>query len=151
MRIESTEKYPIYIVTEDSFGTAYCIKANKCSDILDDMHSNREQVPRDNAKVFFAAYDGEPINPNKYTDFKSCVEYISRFMTFVPATHDSEYIWEVVGDGMFENSVFASCSTEEKAKEAVEFLKESLGITSIKILPRVLDKIVTKSGIMYFR
>lgn len=53
MRIESTEKYPIYIVTEDSFGTAYCIKANKCSDILDDMHSNREQVPRDNAKVFF--------------------------------------------------------------------------------------------------
>ena len=148
MRIESTEKYPIYIVTEDSFGTAYCIKANKCSDILDDMHSNREQVPRDNAKVFFAAYDGEPINPNKYTDFKSC---ISRFMTFVPATHDSEYIWEVVGDGMFENSVFARCSTEEKAKEAVEFLKESLGITSIKILPRVLDKIVTKSGIMYFR
>ena len=126
MRIESTEKYPIYIVTEDSFGTAYCIKANKCSDILDDMHSNREQVPRDNAKVFFAAYDGEPINPNKYTDFKSCVE--------------------VVGGGMFENSVFARCSTEEKAKEAVEFLKESLGITSIKILPRVLDKIVTKSG-----
>lgn len=31
MRIESTEKYPIYIVTEDSFGTAYCIKANKCT------------------------------------------------------------------------------------------------------------------------
>lgn len=146
MRIESTEKYPIYIVTEDSFGTAYCIKANKCSDILDDMHSNREQVPKDNAKVFFAAYDGEPINPNKYTDFKSCVEYISRFMTFVPTTHDSEYIWEVVGDGMFESSVFARCSTEEKANEAVEFLKESLGITSIKILPRVLDKIVTKSG-----
>lgn len=146
MRIESTEKYPIYIVTEDSFGTAYCIKANKCSDILDDMHSNREQVPKNNAKVFFAAYDGEPINPNKYTDFKSCVEYISRFMTFVPTTHDSEYIWEVVGDGMFESSVFARCSTEEKANEAVEFLKESLGITSIKILPRVLDKIVTKSG-----
>lgn len=97
MRIESTEKYPIYIVTEDSFGTVYCIKANKCRDILDDMHSNREQVPRDNAKVFFAAYDGEPINPNKYTDFKSCVEYISRSTTFVPPTHDSEYIWEVVG------------------------------------------------------
>lgn len=52
MRIESTEKYPIYIITEDSFGTAYCIKANKYSDILDDMYSNREQVPRDNAKVF---------------------------------------------------------------------------------------------------
>ena len=115
------------------------------------MHGNHEHVPRDNAKVFFAAYDGEPINPNKYTDFKSCVEYISRFMTFVPPTHDSEYIWEVVGDGMFENSVFARCSTEGKAKEAVEFLKESLEITSIKILPRVLDKIVTKSGIMYFR
>ena len=146
MRIESVEKYPIYIVTEDSFGTAYCIEAIKCSDILDDMHSNREHVPRDNAKVFFAAYDGEPINPNKYTDFKSCVEYISRSMTFVPPTHDSEYIWEVVGDRMF-----ARCSTEEKAKEAVEFLKESLGITSIKILPRVLDKIVTKDEIMYFR
>ena len=151
MRIESVEKYPIYIVTEDSFGTAYCIEAIKCSDILDDMHSNREHVPRDNAKVVFAVYDGELINSIIFTDFKSCVEYISRSMTFVPPTHDSEYIWEVVGDRMFENSVFARCSTEEKAKEAVEFLKESLGITSIKILPRVLDKIVTKDEIMYFR
>ena len=148
MRIESAEKWLVYIVTEDSFGTAYCIKTNRCNDIFNDMHGKRECVPKDGAKVFFAAWNGEPINPSEYTDFKSCMEYISHSMSFSSPVDNPECVWEVVGDGMFENSVFTRCSTEGKAKEAVKFLKESLGITSVKILPRTLDKIVTKGEVV---
>lgn len=57
MRIESAEKWLVYIVTEDSFGTAYCIKTNECNDIFNDMYGNRDYVPKDGAKVFFCGLE----------------------------------------------------------------------------------------------
>lgn len=71
-----TIKEKIYIVTENIKGELFCIKANNYNDIVNIYNGNKKGVPNDNAKVYFAAYNGIPINPYLYTDFISCMQYI---------------------------------------------------------------------------
>lgn len=59
------------IVTENADGEIYTITAKYIQDILDDWKGECNFVPANDARVFFAAYNGKPLNPFDYTDFES--------------------------------------------------------------------------------
>ena len=47
--------------------------------IINDLYGNRSYVPANDARVYFASYDGVPINPYFYTDFESVLKYIKNY------------------------------------------------------------------------
>lgn len=59
------------IVTENADGSLYLLTAEYINDILIDWSGDCNYVPANDARVFFAAWNGEPINPHSYKDFES--------------------------------------------------------------------------------
>lgn len=59
------------IVTENTDGEIYMITAEYIQDILDDWNGDCDFVPSNDARVFFAAWNGKPMNPYDYSDFES--------------------------------------------------------------------------------
>ena len=49
------------IVTENIDGEMYIIQSKYIQDILDDWKGNCEFVPANDARVFFASWNGQPI------------------------------------------------------------------------------------------
>ena len=66
----------INILTQNADGELYLLEADNYNFIVNDYHGDCEYVPANDAKVYFASYDGEPINPYMYTDFLSLMQYI---------------------------------------------------------------------------
>lgn len=66
----------VVIVAEYAFETVSAIHSMFLQCILDDWYGKREFVPEDDARVFFAAYNGKPISPYEYHDFKSLMMYL---------------------------------------------------------------------------
>lgn len=66
------------IVTEDATGDKYLLKAEYIQDILDDWNGKCESVPSNDARVFFASWNGKPISPYEYTDFESLIHYLRK-------------------------------------------------------------------------
>lgn len=66
------------IVTENANGDPYLIQAKYLQDIVDDWNGECNFVPSNDAKVFFAMYNGCPINPYDYTDFESLLNILTR-------------------------------------------------------------------------
>lgn len=64
------------IVTENADGEIYLIRSMYIQDILDDWEGDCQFVPANDAKVYFASWNGKPINPFEYTDFESLVWYL---------------------------------------------------------------------------
>ena len=64
------------IVTENIDGEMYIIQSKYIQDILDDWKGNCEFVPANDARVFFASWNGKPISPYEYTDFESLMQYL---------------------------------------------------------------------------
>ena len=64
------------IVTENADGDIYAISAQYIHDILDDWNGCCDFVPANDAKVYFAAWNGEPISPYEYHDFESLIMYL---------------------------------------------------------------------------
>ena len=64
------------IVPENADGRMYILRAKYIQDILDDWNGDCEFVPSNDARVFFAAWNGKPINPYAYTDFESLLELL---------------------------------------------------------------------------
>lgn len=64
------------IVTENADGLVYSISAEKLQDILDDWNGNCNFVPANDARVFFATWNGSPISPFEYTDFESLLRLL---------------------------------------------------------------------------
>jgi hypothetical protein len=64
------------IVTENADGRMYILRAKYIQDILDDWNGDCEFVPSNDARVFFAAWNGKPINPYAYTDFESLLKLL---------------------------------------------------------------------------
>ena len=64
------------IVTENVDGEIYLIESKYIQDIVDDWMGDCNFVPSNDAKVFFASWNNEPINPYKYTDFESLIKYL---------------------------------------------------------------------------
>lgn len=64
------------IVTENADGEMYMIKSKYIQDILDDWRGGCNFVPSNDARVFFASWNGKPISPYEYTDFESLIQYL---------------------------------------------------------------------------
>ena len=64
------------IITENANGDIYIIKSKYIQDILDDWNGNCNFVPTNDARVFFASWNGEPISPYEYKDFESLIKYL---------------------------------------------------------------------------
>ena len=68
------------IVTENIDGEMYIIQSKYIQDILDDWKGNCEFVPANDARVFFASWNGQPISPYEYKDFESLIQYLIELM-----------------------------------------------------------------------
>lgn len=66
------------IVTENTDGKIYMITAEYIQDILDDWNGDCNFVPTNDARVFFAAWNGEPLNPHEYTNFESLLHLLQK-------------------------------------------------------------------------
>lgn len=64
------------IITENADGEIYLIKAKNIREILTDWNGDCNFVPSNDARVFFACWNGEPINPYGYTNFESLIQYL---------------------------------------------------------------------------
>ncbi len=75
-KYESKKDTPLYlcpagdtfIVTEDIDGKTIVITGDY-ADILADYHGDEEFTTYDDARVFFAAYNGVPVSPYQYSTF----------------------------------------------------------------------------------
>lgn len=66
----------IVIFTENVIGEIYLLKAKSIQDIFNDWNGDCEFVPSNDAKVYFASLNGNPIDSYKYTDFGTLMEYL---------------------------------------------------------------------------
>lgn len=66
----------IHILTENADGNLYILEADDYNELVNDWMGDCNCVPTNDAKVFFASYCGQPINPYVYTDFLSVMKYI---------------------------------------------------------------------------
>lgn len=64
------------IVTENADGEIYMITAKYIQDILDDWNGDCNFVSANDARVFFAAWNGRPVNPHCYSDFESLLKLL---------------------------------------------------------------------------
>lgn len=64
------------IITENTDGEIYIINSECIQSILDDWKGSCDFVPANDARVFFAAWNGKPLNPHDYTDFESLLELL---------------------------------------------------------------------------
>ena len=70
----------ICILTENVDGSLYMLEADDCNELVNDWSGDCNYVPANDATVFFASYNGKPINPYAYTDFVSLVRYMREKM-----------------------------------------------------------------------
>ncbi len=66
------------IVTENVDGELYIIKSKYINDIVDDWKGDCNFVPANDARVFFAAWNGRVINPYDYKDFESLLKLLMK-------------------------------------------------------------------------
>ena len=64
------------ILTEVTEERPYLIKAGCALDILDDGKGDCKTVPKNEAKVYFASFDGRRVDPWEYKDFGSLMAYL---------------------------------------------------------------------------
>lgn len=69
----------INILTEKD-GALYMLKANSINEIANAFSIDSSSLPANDARVFFATFCGDPINPYAYTDFYSCVQHIAELI-----------------------------------------------------------------------
>ena len=67
-------KSKIFILTENADGELYSIETDEYNDIVNDWYGDCKFIPSNDARVFFATYDGVPVNPYLYNDFISLVD-----------------------------------------------------------------------------
>lgn len=65
----------LFLVTENAAGLLYTINA-AADELIDDWNGPCEYVPANDARVFFASVDNDPVNPYLYTDFESLVQLL---------------------------------------------------------------------------
>lgn len=69
-------KSRIFILTENAEGELYSIETDEYNDIVNDWYGDCNFVPANDAKVYFASYNGLPVSPYLYNDFISLVDYL---------------------------------------------------------------------------
>ena len=72
------------IITENADGELYVIKTKYIMDLVNDWNDKCYVVPANDARVFFASWNGKPINPYEYTNFESLMVYLYELTIFNP-------------------------------------------------------------------
>ena len=85
MKTKSFQK-GLAIVTEDVEGKAYLIQAQDVQDIINDWNLECIYVPQNDARVFFASWNGIPVSPYEYTDFESLLIYLKNLIQKIEDT-----------------------------------------------------------------
>lgn len=70
--------HDIMIVTENADGDMYVMTAKNIQDILNDWNGDCMFVPANDAPVYFAVWDGKPVNPYDYADFEDLIWFMTR-------------------------------------------------------------------------
>lgn len=65
----------VYAITSNVDGVLYVIN-DTSENLIRDWDGDCSIVPSNDAKVFFAAIDGDPVNPYLYTDFESFIQIL---------------------------------------------------------------------------
>lgn len=68
----------LIIVTENASNEIYIIRSKYIQDLLDDWQGECKFVPENDARVFFASWNCQPINPYNYHDFSSLCQLLKR-------------------------------------------------------------------------
>jgi len=68
----------LIIVTENASNEIYIIRSKYIQDLLDDWQGECRFVPENDARVFFASWNGQPISPHDYQDFASLCKLLAR-------------------------------------------------------------------------
>ena len=68
------------IINSYIMGMVSVADINRFQDILDDWKGNCKFVPANDARVFFASWNGQPISPYEYKDFESLIQYLTELM-----------------------------------------------------------------------
>lgn len=76
MKLYNMYDHLIVILTQNSAGELYIIESDDYNEIVNDWNGDCCYVPENDARVFFASYNGTPINPYLYADFVSCMQYL---------------------------------------------------------------------------
>lgn len=63
----------IYFITETADGYLSNVHVDTVAELLDDWNGDCDLCPANDAQIFFAAIDGQPVNPYQYTDFESLI------------------------------------------------------------------------------
>lgn len=85
MKTESFQK-GLVVVTENIEGHTYLIQAQDVQDIINDWNLECIYVPQNDARVFFASWNGIPISPYEYTDFESLLIYLKNLIQKIEDT-----------------------------------------------------------------
>jgi len=70
----------LVIITEDACGRPYCVQSKYIMDVLDDWRGEAMMCPANDARVFLAIHNNNPINPHLYTDWASLMEYLKEMV-----------------------------------------------------------------------
>ena len=66
----------LFLVTENEAGELYTIKCKCVKDLIDDWNGECEYCPSNDARVFFACWNGTPFNPYDYKDFGTFMDNV---------------------------------------------------------------------------
>ena len=67
----------IYFITETADGYLSNVHVDTVAELLDDWEGDCNLCPANDARIYFAAIDGQPVNPYQYTDFESLISLLS--------------------------------------------------------------------------
>ena len=73
----------INILTETADGELYVLEADSVKELLEDWHNYCNYVPSNDAKIYFASYNGNVMNHSVFSNFgvfMDCLQEVSRDM-----------------------------------------------------------------------
>lgn len=94
------------IVTENAEGEMYLIHSKHIQNILDDWTRDCNFVPANDARVFFASWNGKPISPYEYTDFESLAWYLIQTQNKILLREEIAAKFEKASEGQIDELDF---------------------------------------------
>ena len=105
----------INILTENASGEMYMLEADSLEELLDDWNGECAYVPSNDEAVYFAVYDGEPINPDMYTNFESLLNVLQTLYGHVKSW-DKDEAWDAIHELSDMKAKYDVFDKEEREK-----------------------------------
>lgn len=120
----------INILTENGSGEMYVLEADSLEELLNDWNGECVYVPSNDEIVYFAVYDGQPINPNLYTNFESLLNVLQT-MYGEARSFDKKEAWDAIHELSDMRAGYSLFNKEEREKYhacslAIKALREAI-------------------------